>query len=59
VEANLLDNRNSLALAALQLGIKLYSLQEPPGFKLGDGANGADKVRVVSSPQCYIALNEV
>jgi hypothetical protein len=26
-----------LALAASQLGIKLYSLQEPPGFKLGDG----------------------
>ncbi len=26
-----------LAKAAKQLGIKLYSLQEPPGFKLGDG----------------------
>jgi hypothetical protein len=26
-----------LAKTAKQLGIKLYSLQEPPGFKLGDG----------------------
>lgn len=26
-----------LAKAAKQLGIKLYNLQEPPGFKLGDG----------------------
>ena len=26
-----------LANVAKQLGIKLYSLQEPPGFKLGDG----------------------
>jgi glycosyltransferase involved in cell wall biosynthesis len=28
---------NPLAAAAKKLGIKLYSLQEPPGFKLGDG----------------------
>lgn len=28
---------NPLASVAKQLGIKLYSLQEPPGFKLGDG----------------------
>ena len=28
---------NPLASAAKSLGIKLYNLQEPPGFKLGDG----------------------
>lgn len=28
---------NPLELVAKQLGIKLFSLQEPPGFKLGDG----------------------
>ena len=28
---------NPLAAVAKKLGIKLYSLQEPPGFKLGDG----------------------
>lgn len=28
---------NPLSSAATQLGIKLYTIQEPPGFKLGDG----------------------
>jgi hypothetical protein len=28
---------NPLGAAAKQLGIKLFTLQEPPGFKLGDG----------------------
>lgn len=28
---------NPLAVIAKQLGIKLYSIKEPPGFKLGDG----------------------
>jgi hypothetical protein len=47
-----------LALAASQLGIKLYSLQEPPGFKLGDGKwyyRQMKSEEVVSSYKCYIS----
>jgi glycosyltransferase involved in cell wall biosynthesis len=52
---------NPLAGAAKQLGIKLFSLQEPPGFKLGDGKwklktnNG----EIVSEPNTLYKLGDV
>jgi len=52
---------NPLAGAAKQLGIKLFSLQEPPGFKLGDGkwklktTNG----EILSEPNTLYKLGDV
>jgi predicted lysophospholipase L1 biosynthesis ABC-type transport system permease subunit len=47
---------------ASQLGIKLYSLQEPPGFKLGDGKwwpQTNEGEEVVSIQEALYKLNEV
>ena len=50
-----------LAATASKLGIKMYSLQEPPGFKLGDGkwllksAEG----EIVSEPNTLYKLSDI
>jgi hypothetical protein len=46
---------------AKRLGIKTYSLQEPPGFKLGDGkwSLNAPQGMVVSTPNTMYKVSEV
>ena len=52
---------NPLASAAKQLGIKLYTLQEPPGFKLGDGKWKLKTVNgeIDSQPNTLYKLNDI
>jgi GT2 family glycosyltransferase/glycosyltransferase involved in cell wall biosynthesis len=50
-----------LAGAANKLGIKMYSLQEPPGFKLGDGAwkLKSNEGEVTSQPNTLYKLSDI
>ena len=50
-----------LASAAHKLGIKMYSLQEPPGFKLGDGQWTLKSVEgeVTSQPNTLYKLSDI
>lgn len=50
-----------LAGAAHKLGIKMYSLQEPPGFKLGDGQwkLKSNEGEVTSQPNTLYKLSDV
>jgi len=51
---------NPLSAIAKQLGIKLYTLQEPPGFKLGDGKWKLKSTQgeIESQPNTLYKLNE-
>ena len=53
---------NPLAQIAKQMGIKLYPLQEPPGFKLGDGQwklKTANNEEIVSNPKTLYKVADV
>lgn len=52
---------NPLAQIAKQMGIKVYSLQEPPGFKLGDGKWSLNTAtgQVLSQPNTLYKVQDI
>lgn len=52
---------NPLAQIAKQMGIKLYTLQEPPGFKLGDGKWSLNTTNgpVLSQPNTLYKIQDI